>query len=621
MVDFSYSKPSLNVFRRFIEYTAGRLFAEIPAVEVNSLNATDSTAQKCRLFGAVLDATKNSPKNVETIVRSGLAGLKTGYGSLIPEIINGVLRYTRLRFDECYWDPRDARDGKPQSFHILRRWSRSSLIAHVRSMSLVEEKNRQSLIEKIVDLPEATNEGPVPDSSSYQWPDPYDKYYEGSSVYPQDDQLWVSQSWRLPGGPSSPVYDGKWNEKNKKILRADAGRYVITVHGGTDADGRSHSGIVILDTGWERQSYPVCHWTPCPHEKGIDGLGLGDTLLGFQNHVDLIVDRDAETIEDLGVTKVLIRHGMADQKTNIASRHCTFVEAPEGAFSAALPGYEILPHNPLSNDNFSYLQRMLDFMETAIGVNQAGAKGQTSLGANASGIALVEEDVKQDVALQSMDWQWQQYNLRIAEETIYAMADATSEDSSFTVPYSDDTGTSREEKFKEVTSGLDKFTVQLEPVGILGKTKAGRIQRIIELARYGAVPAELAARFVATSPDVRRLQREAMAPADLVEWQLAGLSVEGKDAEYYAQYFPGENTPHALAIEMAIRRLQIAERLGVSDEVRERYDTYLMAARDEMSRSEERISANASGAPGITGGSEQEGILPGVVPELPPLAI
>jgi hypothetical protein len=633
--------PSLNAYASTIRYGASRMFEEIPGVEIAPNNANHEAAQRAKLYTAALEFAMTSESGKAALRATGILGLNGGWGAWLPEVVAGHLRISRLRFEDCWWDPRDARDGDPQSLHVARRWTRSKLIAHVKSLKIPQVANNiDRIVTTLREMPEAPVYGPQNQTAQgIEWTDPYDRHLAHVGLLDQSDHLWVVQSWHLPGSKDSPVYDGKWNRANEKILCEDAGRMMITVHGG-QADAASmdsdHATLCLFDGPHRRLTFPVAWWSPIPHDKGIDGSGLGALAEPYQRQIDTVWQRFDDLITNWGDTICLIDSRMKDQKENIAAvGGVTFVEVPNGVLGAG-KGYEFVPASPLSPQQIDYISSLIAQMSERLWLNPAGQSGQTTLGANAAGIALVEEEGKQDQAMSHLYWNWVSGVVRCAEEIINALSDASANDKSFKVPYEDATGAHKSLRWLDPSDELGDYSLQAETVGMLGRTKSGRIQKLVELGRYGAVPPQTAVDAIRRSPDIKRVLRDVNAPADLVEWQLDGLAVVGKDAQFYAQFNPDNNTPHELGIERAIARLQIATQQGVEDETRIRYDSYIMSCRDLMRKQQATIQAEMAPPAGdvaTTGGEvmpvgPEMPTTPGIepagapqVPDLPPLPI
>ena len=624
------SSPSLNALNRYIRFMANRLGEDTPAIEIAPYDGNDDQTRRAATATAVLDATMNAPEARAEINARLLTGLKLGWCGCLPEYRNGRICFSKVSYEDCWWDPQDARGGMPQSFHVARLWSRSELAAFIRASTHAQIADRRDdLLDRLMRMPATTSLGPG-SLQGANWRDPYDRHMSNSVSNYVGDQLWVVQSWRLPGGPDSPEYEGKWTKTAERDLCLDAGRHLITVHGGDGEplEGFEQNALWLYDGPWKRTTFPVVWWTPGPHEKGIDGVGMGDLLEPYQNQVDHMWSRFGELVREWGSTLIAISSGMRDQKENIAGDGVKFVELPPAAFGRGGPGFQVIPRDPMSEQQLRFLDNVLAKMAEFCGVNPGGPSGQTSLGANAPGIALVEEQANQDLAIADIAEQWTHFLLRLGEETVYTICDASKADRTFSLPYADEFGDQRRQCWADLFEGLNRFHIQLEPVGVLGKSKSGRIARLVEYGRLGGVPPQLAADFVARSPDVKRMQRLANAGVDLVNWQLDGICEVGKDEEYYAQYNPGTDTPYERAIELARARSQIARRRGTEDEVLVRLDSYIMACQDALEEQQAALAPppmpgmEEMGAPAGPEGLGAPGIQPAPepgIPGLPPL--
>lgn len=216
------------------------------------------------------------------------------------------------------------------------------------------------------------------------------------------------------------------------------------------------------------------------------------------------------------------------------------------------------------------------------GINPAGPSAQTRLGANASGVALLEEDSKQDISMAAVEWQFDQAMLRLGGEMIYALGDAADQFPGFRVSFKDELGRTNSKLWSEIVKGLPEFGLELEPVGFLGKTTAGRINKAVALRNEGIIPPSIAADAVSRSPDVASMLNVANSGRDLVKWQLSNLSDD--TLRDYSPYQPDETTPLDVGIELGMAQLRLAKRDGASMETRNRLNSYIISCKDRLNK-------------------------------------
>lgn len=565
---------SMNALKSTIDMVGGRLFSEIPAIEVAPYNTTYEITEAAKRKSDALNGTMNPPAAKVPLVRPGWTGLKLGFGAHEPVVERGALRFDKVRYRDLWWDPEDAEDGDPQGMHRTMRVSRSRLLAKIEAWDGLPRK--KEIIRAIKELPEADPYGPL-GAQVGTWASPYQRLMAESRFDSrQADQLWLVRSIELPGGPGS-----------------GDGRYLMTVHGSPRSVGGRPvvSDVVMWDGGWTRQTFPWCHWTPTPHEDGLEGIGLGHLLEPYQRQLDhswTVADRQLKTI---GYTKMLVQAGAIKNLTDIAA--LGFAVVPVDGAMQGKP-YEIVPHDPGNDVHLRTVEMVRAVMREEVGVNPMAAVGASRLGANASGRALMEEDARQDDRLAPIDDQFTAFLIRTAHEVLNALDDAADRDKSFEISWMGRDGQPHRRKWAELSMPAESYSLTLEPVGILGRRKAGRIQKLIEMGQQDPSIAPLITEELNRSADVRRLTEIANAGPDLVEWQLDLLSDPNAD---HSKAYPGESTPLDLAIARGEARLQIAERKRAEPDTIDRLLTYVQTAKDKLAEKPKPTPLGASPAP------------------------
>lgn len=602
------NEPSMNRTRTLVNYATSRLMSELPAIEVHTLGGSFEEQQRSRALRLGLNGTLNSPEKASEVRRWGAIGMEEGFAAILPEVIDGDVRLTPLRYEQVFWDPHDAREKRPQSLHVCRRWQKSDLIAYIRSADEgYFSGDRAEMIQQISRMPGAADYGP--DISDSWYSDPYENAIQGASMSSPPDQVWVIQSWRVPGGKGSPEYTG-WS-KNKEIL--DSGRYAITVHGGRSS-GEPDSGISMClhDGPWTRMTHPVVVWSPFPHTKGLDGAAYTDLLIPYQRTLDIAWDRANTNLTVYGQTRLLYPESISDQKPSMVDPCLTMIGMPDSMFRGG-PAYHVITPQTVSPQDVQFVEQARSYMAEDAGLNPSGPSGQTRLGANASGVALLEEDSKQDVAMAAVEWQFDQAMLRLGGEMIYALGDAADQFSGFRVSFRDELGRQNTKLWKDVVKGLPEFGLELEPTGFLGKTLAGRINKAVALRNEGIIPPEIAADAVSRSPDISSMLNVANSGRDLVKWQLAHLSDDRvKD---YGPYQPDETTPLEVGIELGMAQLRLAKRDDASMDTLNRLNTYILACKDRLNQRAAQASQSMPAPAPTTPRSPQMG--PGIEDPMP----
>jgi hypothetical protein len=589
LLDYGYDiegsvSASMNVFAETLKILAGHLFDELPAIEIAPLNGTYEAEQAAKRCSDALLWTLTQPLNLARIRHEGERGLTEGWSAIRPVIQGSTVAYKGYRYDRVFWDPAEAEDGDLQTLHVVSKVSKSRLCARVRAMRDLDDKADDKLCDDIEDMPAGNIYGPM--GEGVYTPRAYQRHMAESQLQDAPDMVWVVESWHLPGGRDS-----------------GDGVYLMSAHGGeAEADGGKTRGpLVITREEWTHDTFPLCWFSPMPHSDGIDGEGPGDLLLPYQGQIDTAWSRLDESIREYAKTLIVCDGTITDQKQNVAGPNLSFITTPKGARLAGGKGFVVEGANPASLQLIEHIMRLRETMRETVGVNPAMGSGKSQLGANASGIALMEEEGRQNQRLVHMEWQVTQWLLRIALETINAMGRAAKSDKTFQLSFSARDSRMYTRTWAKLEKYLDTFTLAPEPVGPLGKRKSGRMQKLVELAQHIPGMQDLAAEYLMKSPDVQRVAAIQNSGPNLVSWQISVLGDPTASEDDYARAYPTDETPFDLAISRGTAELRDAVRKGAEQATIERLENYINAAKDAILAREEASAPTSPPPPPMPG--------------------
>lgn len=558
--------PSLNIIKGSVDTLLARLFTELPALEVHTAGAPFEQRDAARQRSMALDSTLNSRPLLRVQRKIARDGLLKGWGAAWPYVSQGQVRIRRLHRYQIAVDPYDARDGEPQVIHVWYVVPRATLVA---STSAARDMRDQAKVLKAIKAMPRLDTMRGPGLHGYY--SPYDWDLGSASLGAMDDALLVIQHIKLPGGTG------------EDLPMEARGRHVITVHGGGgtldhDPVRGAPAHITMWDDEWKRATFPCVWWSPYPADEGIDGTGIGHMLLPWQACVDRAVCKIQKTLDTLSYAKVLMaRNNGVDVKDALA-KGLAIVEV-ERAVLGEGAGYAIVNPNVLNPEELRWLEWVLSASRNEIGINAMLATGGSRLGAGAAAVAMVEEDYRQLDRLADIDAEFADFRIALGRETLHAIDDAVAHDKRFEAQWRERDGRLRKEPWAKLIEQNQQYVVDLEQVGVLGRSKSGRIQRLIEYTgRIPDLPPELAKEALLTSPDMEAIAGDSLAGYRLIQRHLEILCSDSADHSEASGADP--HVPAEMAVDMAMRKIQRALVEGAEPETLLRLMAYKAQAEE-----------------------------------------
>jgi hypothetical protein len=582
--------PSLNIVKGSVDTLLARLFTDLPALEAHTAGAPFEEREAARQRSMALDATMNSRLLLRRQRKIARDGLLKGWGAAWPYVAGGKIGIRRLHRWQLAVDPYDARDGDPQILHAWYVAPRTKLLASIAQAS--ELPNKAKILTAVKGMPRLdTLRGPGV-RAEYS---PYDWDLGGATLAAQDDALLVLHHWRLPGG------------QGENLPKEARGRHVITVHGGGGDLSydltMTPRHVVLSDKEWPRPTFPIVWWSPYPSDEGIDGTGVGHMLLPWQACVDRTVAKKQEHLDTLSHAKVLMAREDAPDTKDALAKGIAIVEVPRATFGEGA-GYAIV-NPPVTNpEEQQWLEWILSASRNEIGINALLATGGSRLGANAPAIALVEEDYRQLDRLADIDTEFADFRVALGREVLHAIDDAVQHDQQFAAQWRDGDGLLRREPWAKLIEARQEYIVDLEQVGMLGRSKAGRYSRLIEWAgRVPGLPPELVTEAFMGSPDLQAISGDTLAGFRLIQRHLNILTKPTGD---YSQASGADPfVPAEMGFKMATRRIQRALAENANNETILRLMGYQQQCKDrwDEERGVEMATLQQPSPEGMAGGS------------------
>lgn len=597
--------PSINIFRSVLDTLLSWLFADPPALDISTPHMSGGERRMNQRRSRALDGTMNSREARAKVRRVAQDGLLKGFSAMWPRLRCGKVYYQRLHYFQVLFDPYDARTGEPTHMHVVELVDRSGLLAWYRRLDgIPNHKARIKMIEDMPRVEQLLGRADSTYSAVGSYVSPYETELTQTGTYNGSDQIRLLHSWRLATEPG-----------------ADDGRYAITVHGDTQPLANSEPlspglprSVTVLDRPFTRTTFPVCWWSPFPADEGVNGTGFGHLLEHWQEAIDRSFFKLQRALDLYGHIKYMVPRGSiaATSLPALLAQGITVVEVD----GTAEP--QIFDPQVLRSEDINWIVRCLEWSQAPYGVNQMLATGQSQLGANAPYIALVEEEDRQTERLANVWEQFQDFRCRLGTETFNLLADSVEVYPKLTASWRDKSGHRLYMPWKALLPH-ETWIVEPELTGSLGRTRKGRLAKILDAASRQILDPKLAKDALLNDPAIRHLARLETAGYRLVERQLEEL-IDPKGDHDLAVV--DEDTPLDIAktyVEAYIYLLkaEVGKMTSAEQDTLERLRSYKLAVTNRLAKEAAKQAPLPPGAPGGIGPQGEIQLPPsamGVVP-------
>lgn len=590
--DWYKKSPKSNEIKKTVDAATAWLFADQPRIEVRANGAPFEMRRVLEERSLALDQTVDSVPARITFMDVGRDGWLTGFAALRPVHHEERIEFRRLQAHQLWWDPVDAADGKPWMMACVERWDRTALAAWYRDLDrAVLGISKDKHVAKLAGIDEIRAVGGDWFYGGDAYMPPYEWALRSDGIWAEaSDQVLVVHLWRR----STTSKDGK----------AD-GRYVMLVSGPQGRDGR-----VLIDAPYGRRDLPIVWWSPYPSPSGgITGIGLAHTLMGHQKAMDLSNHRIQQHLDELGMSKVLVdvTAGMDDKQIAAMAEKYGIAVVKVAGMNAP----QVVAPNAFRTDHLQWTDVLRRRVQEDSGLGQVIVNGASQLGAGASGVAQVEEEQRQTDRVSDVYERWSAMRLATGERTIEAIEDAILIDKDFEASFMDADGSWKRMPWSKLHRLNEQYQVTLEPTGALGRSRAGRLQKALELAAQNLIPPEIVKRMLLDSPDLRAAGRASgLSAEDRVTKILAELSSD--DGNHEQAVDDDLNLPVALTFTNVA--IDEAHNAGAKTETIDRLRRFKLAVAKRLEKQAADEAAKMA-PPALPG--PQPGAIPGLQPGAP----
>lgn len=422
---------------------------------------------------------------------------------------------------------------------------------------------------------------------------------------------------------ASPATRMEW-ETDESGRTLDLAGYVDVWEGWylpTDEDDETGRRGLCLDTGtlaserWYVPRFPI---SVCRYDKarrGFWGVSLLSSIADIQHNINNLVRDIQHNVEVAGKLIMAV-----NEINDIPVETMTGANAFKLKYKGPTEPKIFVP-NAINPAHVSWLEFWMKQAYDLPGVSQAMASSRSSLGLNASGVAL---DTQYDIDSERFSDQVMGYaNYRLdgaqnyldAAQAIVRRREADKgKKRSFVAMYSYG-GTREELDWLDVKLPEKSYKLQLEPVNFIPDTRAGKLSAIQELLKAGVLPQWMAGALF-DEPDLARANSVAFADFHNLERIMDGLNKPKVDL---GTLMP--ETYHNLSLALIFGRAYYnrAQAKKAPETVQERFRTWINAVIDEQKKQKAKEAADALASMPPAGGAPMQGGPPGAGgPGLPP---
>lgn len=545
-----------------------QLTREMPDIVVRPSNASYDLQQRTERMSAVLDATMN--RDSARLHQQGFHqwGLWYGFGACVPLIRDGQMSYESIREHELVYDYGDAINGRIETLHYWTRMSKGAVLNLIDAGNFPHQAKKMAHVRNMQPSDWWINSPTIKDGLT-----PYEEVlFSNSST--KDESVLTSWSYHLP---YRTARDG---DSATEIMNL-GGRIIIAVHNG-DQDG--NQSMILSDTPMKRRRLPIAMWSPMQAYQGLFSMGLATMLKPFQLQRDKIMIGLYEDLLKMHRPVVLCSDGYREQvESAMLNSGVEIIFLPTSMMTSAGKPYEIIPANPQSPQALGWLETINELSARYVGSSEVLQAGYaTGGGANESGRAKLVDDDRVANRHSTMERRLLVANQDLAVRTIDECDDEAERNPSFSIHTRG--VDSQRFNWSEVSLPGGDFDVQMEEQGVLAKRKSGRVAQLQEMITDGTIERDDGLSEISRSADLRKITARAMAPRDLVAWQLAGLAKKGKKPAFYAKYMPQPDMDYGIGEQLALAEKQTAIRKEASEEFINRLNEYLDQCRTALTK-------------------------------------
>lgn len=297
---------------------------------------------------------------------------------------------------------------------------------------------------------------------------------------------------------------------------ADDGRYAVVINGYT---------LEICD--WNRERFPVAHYSPWKRRRGYHGLSMLAEILPLQREYDLCLTRFQLSNKRLGGTHLLV-----DRTANIDEQELNNGQGTRIYFEPSKMGGEPIKelHPTVANESaFTYAKGLVDSMMQLYAIPSMVMTGEPPAGLkDTSGKALELADEQAAEALINqhrakeaclVDLAW------LVIEEAEAICE-TKAGRKYTVNVHGKRGLEKV-RWKDVLLAREEYELDVRPAGDLARAPAARFKQCLDMLDRNAISVEQF-RSLWSMPDLEAANDLDLSDSEIIQKTMAAIVRHGK---------------------------------------------------------------------------------------------
>lgn len=504
--------PRSNMVKLNVDALTAWLFADPPRLEVRSNGAPFELRRAVEDRSLALDSTVNETEAKIALMDIGRDGWLSGFGAGLPMVRQNRVEYRRLLANQLWWDPTETTAGKqPWSIVLCElrdRWDLCGWYEELDRDHLDLSKAKQRIkLQQLERLAPTACES-LYDREAYQTPHEWQLQQDGA--YNGADQVLVIHAWRRSRSTEEDQADG---------------RYVMLAAGPSMAEP-----ILLCDLPYLWADLPVCWWAPYPDPSGgLTGIGIAHVLRSHQRSKDKSDAIQQRNVDTFGHTKVLV-----DSMTPSSDESVLQEYFDQGITIVNVPGMQApvaVPPPVMNEGQLAWSRELERRAQNDSGVPAVIQSGQTTRGAGAPAVAMVEEASLGTDRLSDAYSRWQRFRIRVGTCTLEAIDDALKLDQDFEVSFQTTDGRPYTRNWSKIHRLNETWQVSVETAGAVAPTRNGRMLKILDWTSKGILDPRIANEMFLRTPDARSGAELQRAPVELILDQLDELVAVDGDHE------------------------------------------------------------------------------------------
>jgi hypothetical protein len=371
---------------------------------------------------------------------------EAGCVKVVPDHANGRVVVDRIRAQDVYLDRRDAKLGKPTQWVLIQTIDRAKLLDFCRDAS-------EDTIQAIIDAPRAPAE----------MDDDDDDILDADEV---SDRVAVAELWHLPSGRVDRKDPESW-----EVGKHHDGRHMIVLWDAKDTDG------VLQDEAWPYEYAPIATYRPKKRRRGYWSESMPERHVGSQLAINRMLTRVDGVFDLHAVPRLLVNVQAKVNTDKVTNSWASIIDCVGDPRAAMAP----MQFATLPPEYLNHIMQIVQWCFEREGVSQLSASATKPKGID-SGIALETLQDTEDIRHTDVFRAWEDFHVDLARMVVDAFRMLREAGADLDIMFGNSKDLQRV-NWGKVDLDEDRYHLMVWPTNLLPQTPAGKLQRVIELAR------------------------------------------------------------------------------------------------------------------------------------------